>query len=122
MRALQHNEIEIKEKINKFDDSIFLNVDSTLQRIRLDSICYVKGYGDYMQFNLDNEVFMVYITMSKLEGYLPEADFLRIHRSYIVRLDKIQKISTRMVTIGMVDIPVSKRKRHQLKTMIPWLF
>jgi len=119
MRALLQENVEINEKISHFDESIFINTDSTLMKIRLDSICFIKGYGDYMQFNLDDKKYMVHVTMKELEKALPENDFYRIHKSYLVRIDKIEQIGTYHLTINGQNIPMSRNKKHDLIAYLP---
>jgi len=119
MRALLQEDIEINEKIDQFDESIFINVDSTLMKIRLDSICFIKGYGDYMQFNLEDKKYMVHVTMKELEKVLPHTDFYRIHKSYLVRIDKIERIGTYDLSISGQTIPMSRRKKHDLIAYLP---
>lgn len=101
------------------NNSIFINSASEYHKINLDSILYIKGYGDYMQFNLADKNFLVHITMSKLESCLPSSTFFRVHRSYIIRVDKIDKLNTNSVMIKGNEIPISKKKKYQLLELLP---
>jgi len=101
------------------ENAIFLNISSEYQKVELEDICYIKGYGDYMQFNLDASKHLVHTTMSKVEETLPHDKFFRLHRSYIVRLDKIEKLYSNSVVIKGVEIPVSKKKKQELFDLLP---
>ncbi len=89
MQVLKTEEPNINDKIDQFEGSIFLNVGKHIQRISLDSIQYIKGYGDYMKVMCNDRSYTVHITMKNLQSTLPQSDFYRVHKSYIIRLDKI---------------------------------
>lgn len=74
--------------------SLFLRVDGELRNIAIDSIIYVNGMKDYVMFYLDGEAkpLITHLTMKAVEEMLPPEKFLRIHRSYIIAVDKIQKV------------------------------
>ena len=72
----------------------FIRVDGEWRNIRLDSIIYVSGMKDYVLFYLDGEPkpLITHLTMKAVEEMLPSDKFLRVHRSYIVAVDRIQKV------------------------------
>lgn len=72
----------------------FIRVDGEWRNIRLDSIIYVSGMKDYVLFHLDGEPkpLITHLTMKAVEEMLPSDKFLRVHRSYIVAVDRIQKV------------------------------
>lgn len=74
--------------------SLFLRVDGELRNIAIDNIIYVNGMKDYVMFYLDGEAkpLITHLTMKAVEEMLPPEKFLRIHRSYIIAVDKIQKV------------------------------
>ena len=71
---------------------IFVKQDQRLLRISTADLLYVEALGDYVNLYLGRERLTVYGTMKDLETKLPSADFARIHRKYIVRLDRIVAI------------------------------
>jgi len=75
-------------------NTVFIRVDGEWRNIPVDQITYVNGMKDYVMFYLDNEPrpLITHLTMKAVEEMLPENKFLRIHRSYIVAVDKIQKV------------------------------
>lgn len=72
----------------------FIRVDGEWRNIRIDSIIYVSGMKDYVFFYLDGEPkpLITHLTMKAVEEMLPLGKFLRVHRSYIVAVDRIQKV------------------------------
>ncbi len=74
--------------------TVFIRVDSEWRNLAIDDIIYVNGMKDYVLFYLDNESkpLITHLTMKAVEDMLPKERFLRIHRSYIIAVDKIQKV------------------------------
>ncbi len=74
--------------------TVFIRVDSEWRNLAIDDIIYVNGMKDYVLFYLDNEPkpLVTHLTMKAVEDMLPKERFLRIHRSYIIAVDKIQKV------------------------------
>lgn len=75
-------------------NTVFIRVDGEWRNITVDQIIYVNGMKDYVLFYLDSEKkpLITHLTMKAVEEMLPSDRFLRIHRSYIVAVDKIQKV------------------------------
>ena len=78
----------------KSEDSLFIKVDGDYRQIAVSSIVYVCGMKDYVMFYLDNQPrpLITHLTMKSVEEMLPQQQFMRVHRSYIVALDKISKV------------------------------
>jgi DNA-binding LytR/AlgR family response regulator len=75
-------------------NTVFIRVDGEWRNVPIDKITYVSGMKDYVLFYLDNEpkALITHLTMKAVEDMLPKDKFLRIHRSYIIAVDKIQKV------------------------------
>ena len=76
------------------NSTLFLKVDSEYRQINIADIIYVAGMKDYVMFYLDGEKrpLVTHLTMKSVEEMLPQQQFMRVHRSYIVALDKIRKV------------------------------
>ena len=74
--------------------TLFLKVDGDYRQIALSDILYVSGMKDYVMFYLESErkPLITHLTMKSVEEMLPSDRFMRVHRSYIVALDKIRKV------------------------------
>ena len=76
------------------NESIFLKVDGEYRQVALEKIVYVSGMKDYVMFYLEGErrPLITHLTMKSVEDMLPTSRFMRVHRSYIVALDKIRSV------------------------------
>lgn len=94
-------------------DSIFVKSDGQLRKVAFSDIRYVEGMKDYVLLHLCSEKrpLVTHITMKAVEELLPD-NFMRVHRSYIVALDKIDSVSgTNDISIGDAFIHVSDAYR-----------
>lgn len=89
--------------------SIFVKSGYRIERIQLASILYIENQKDYVKFHFTTgqPPITSLMNLQLLEDYLPEAQFMRIHRSFIVNLDNIQTIERNCVVYGKEYIPVS---------------
>lgn len=111
-RDLYHSIIENKE--NK--DSIFVRADYRLNKINYSDIYYVEALKDYVVINTSDNSFTTHTTMKEMVRILPSKDFVRVHRSFIVRLDKIFSIKYPDLVIEgkMKVIPIGGLYRKEL--------
>lgn len=74
--------------------NIFIRVDGEWLNVSIDSIVYVSGMKDYVMSYLEgtSRPLITHLTMKAVEGMLPQEKFLRVHRSYIIAVDKIRKV------------------------------
>ncbi|MBE6261585.1 MAG: response regulator transcription factor [Prevotella sp.] len=95
--------------------SMFIRVDGELRQISFDHILYVEGMKDYVRFHIEGErlPLTTHMTMKAVEDALPTDAFMRINRSYIVRLDKIRTVDRNLcVYIGEEIIRVTDAYRE----------
>jgi DNA-binding LytR/AlgR family response regulator len=97
-------------------DAIFVNVDYALVKIKLAEINYVEGLKDYIKIYIEDQskAVLTKSTMKAFEERLPKKTFMRVHRSFIVNLDKIQKIKGLKVYIKNTEIPISEQNLESL--------
>ena len=81
------------------DDALFLKTEYKVVRINIGDIRYVEGMSEYLRIYLDDrpKPLIVLLSMKKLEERLPSHTFMRIHRSYIINLRKIQEVNKNRV-------------------------
>lgn len=96
------------------DNFLFLKVEYQLVRIALDDILYIEGLKDYVKVHLKGvEKAMLSLTSLKaLEEKLPSKRFLRVHRSFIVALDKINTMTKNSLQIGKMNITVGDQYKE----------
>jgi DNA-binding LytR/AlgR family response regulator len=103
-------------KNNQPDDAtrFFVKKDGTHLKIELSEVIYMEALGDFIQLILQTEKFIIRSTMKDLETKLPGKQFLRIHRSYIVNIDKISAIEDTTLVMGKKMIPIGKSYRSTI--------
>lgn len=91
-----------------YDDFLFVKSDYRVTRIRLADIRYIEGMSEYVRIYIEGEdkPLMPLLSMKRLEEALPPSQFMRVHRSYIVNLNKIVEISRLRIVFGNTYIPV----------------
>lgn len=95
-------------------DVIFVKSESKIHRIKLDEIFYVEALKDYVMVHAVNGEFKILNSMKNVEARLPENDFFRAHRSYIVRIDKIKAIKDDDLLTEKDAIPIGPSFRSKL--------
>jgi two-component system, LytTR family, response regulator len=98
---------------NQHESFIFVKTESRLQKIAVNDILYVEGQGDYLRIITKTIKIMTLQNFKKLESVLPSGNFIRVHKSYLVALDKIDSISKNRIKIGEKLIPVSDSYRNE---------
>ena len=95
-------------------NDLYVNIDRRLIKIDIPSIYLVEAKGDYIQVKTEDKNYTVHSTLKKIEDKLPDDLFLKIHRSYIINVDKIIDIEDNSVLIKKDVIPVSRSNRPEL--------
>lgn len=110
--------LEAREKTQTVRPSkstpLFVKVDSLLHNIDLKSILWIEAYGDYVKINTEEKMLMVLSTLKAIEGKLPDDQFVRVHRSYIVNVKRIDNIDPNNLQIGSKILPISASHREGL--------
>lgn len=96
--------------------SIFVKTEYRLQQIDLDKITYIEGLKDYVKIHLNDGSTPVLSLMrlKNLEDTLPNEDFVRVHKSFIVRLAAIEAIERSHILIGQDRIPIGDSYKPRL--------
>jgi DNA-binding LytR/AlgR family response regulator len=95
-------------------NDLYVNIDRRLIKIDIPSIYLVEAKGDYIQVKTEDKNYTVHSTLKKIGDKLPDSLFLKIHRSYIINVDKIIDIEDNSVLIKKDVIPVSRSNRPEL--------
>jgi DNA-binding LytR/AlgR family response regulator len=88
-RDLLYSIVESKESGR---DTIFIKSNSKLVRVKTADVVYIEALKDYVVLNAKKEKFTIHSTMKDILAKLPVSEFIRVHRSFIVRLDQIHSI------------------------------
>ncbi|MCM4161168.1 response regulator transcription factor [Antarcticibacterium flavum] len=98
------------------EDENFIFVKSNLKnrKVFLNKLKYIEALGDYVKFVTEKDTFVVLATMKSFEEQLPRDQFLRIHKSYIVNLEKVERYNSKNIEIDKQQIPLSRHKKSNL--------
>lgn len=109
-----------QEKEEPAVDSIFVKSEYKLVRIDLGSILYVEGLKDYVKIytTTDSKPIMSLMSLKSLEERLPVADFMRVHRSYIVNLKKVTTIERSRIVFGKEYIPIADGYKERFQQFL----
>lgn len=102
-------------EINQF---MFVRADRRMIKIDFDVIIYIESYSDYIKIHLENETIVTRETISAIEAKLPSDKFLRIHRSFIIAINKIASFTNEHVVIQDKALTISRSyKKAVLKQL-----
>jgi DNA-binding LytR/AlgR family response regulator len=99
---------------------LFLKVEYQLVRIALDDILYIEGLKDYVKVHLENvdKAVLSLTSLKALEEKLPSKRFMRVHRSFIVSLDKVTSMTKNSVQIGKMLIAVGDQYKEAFSQFV----
>jgi DNA-binding LytR/AlgR family response regulator len=97
------------------NDHIFIKADGKLIRLQNDDILYIESMGDYVKFITADKKYITHNTIKNLETKVDTLRFMKVHRSYIVNLSRIDDIQENMLYIKGTMIPISKA--HKAKVL-----
>ncbi len=99
-------------------DFIFVKTEHKIQKIQLDDILYIEGLKDYISIFTKNERIITLQNMKKMEETLPKGRFIRVHKSYIIGVEKIESIERSRILIAGKTIPVGDTYREAFFKLI----
>ncbi len=114
-RASEKLHIPVNSNERKF---IFIKTEYRLEKVNLNEILYIEGMRDYRRIHTKTKRIMTLQTFQELEKEIPEDIICRIHKSYMVGLDKIDSIEKERVKIGNILLPVSETYKESLFNLI----
>lgn len=95
-------------------DHLFVKTGYEQIKVLVEDILYLEATGNYVTFVLRDKTILSRSTFNEAIHLLPAEKFVRVHRSYVIALDKIDKIERQQVTLGKYKIPVSEAYSHHL--------
>jgi len=103
-----------------YEEGEYLWVRSNLKKRKLNikEIKWIEALGDYIKILTDSENLIVLSSMKSISDKLPKDRFLRIHRSYIVNLNKVEKFGCTSVEVGQYQLPMSRKQKPKLEFLL----
>lgn len=100
---------KVRNIVNKNSNQLVLKSDKKLFLVQLDDILYVESLGDYIKVHTSNQNLVVYKTMNAISNSLPENKFFRVHKSFIINLEKISYVEGNQIAIDNNKIPIGQK-------------
>ncbi len=100
------------------NDFLFIKADKKSIKVKFSEIFYIEGLGDYIKLHLQNKKIVANLSMKKIISLLPEKMFYRIHKSFIISLDKIESVEGNMIKINNVKLPIGNSYRQDFMLFV----
>jgi two-component system, LytTR family, response regulator len=106
----------LRHDVNE-EEGDFIFIKSNLKKLKIftSKIKWIEAFGDYVKVVTEEDSNLVLSTMKSFEKDLDKDKFLRVHKSYIVNVDKIERFNSKFAEIGITKIPLSRNKKDDLK-------
>ncbi|HAA17115.1 MAG TPA: DNA-binding response regulator [Cytophagales bacterium] len=100
-------------------NSIFVKTEYRIEKVLLDTILYIEGMSDYLRLHLnEGKPIMCLQKFAAFEATLPASRFVRVHKSYLVALDKIDSIERAIIRIGEATIPIGRTYQERFFALL----
>lgn len=96
------------EIVAEKSESFFVRSDRKMIKINFNEILFIESLADYIKIHLKDKNVVTRETISNIEAKLPQQDFIRVHRSYVVALSTITSFTNELIEIGKKQIPISR--------------
>lgn len=104
--------VQEKHKLDhSYNETLFIKKGNIIIRVNKSDILWIEGLGDYVTLNTEKEKFVVHSTMHAMEQKFSSKEFIRVHRSFIIRIDKINNIEDNCISYFDKFIPIGKTYR-----------
>lgn len=101
-----------------YHDYILVKSDYSILKINFDEILFIEGLKDYIKIHRDERVIFTKSTMKNIENKLPRDKFIRVHKSFIVSISKIESIENQRIIIGEKRIPIGDQYKEEFNRII----
>ena len=102
----------IKTDQKRKDDFIFVKTEYRIQKVNFKDILYIEGMKDYLQIHTTEKKIMTLQNFKNLLKHLPSKDFIRVHKSFVVSVSKIESVERKNISIRNVKIPIGETYRE----------
>lgn len=107
--------VDFEEITEEKSDYIFVRSDRKMVKIEFSKINYIESVSDYVKICMFNKNVITRETITNIEAKLPQKDFIRTHRSFIVSIDKIESLTNEVIElVGKKEIPISRSYKNEV--------
>jgi two-component system, LytTR family, response regulator len=107
--------LKIPQTNNVAERFIYLRADRKNIKVNFDDILFIESLKDYIKVVTKDKAIVTKQAISSLEENLPKNLFIRIHRSFIVSVNKIESYTNELIQIGKYELPISRSYRHEVE-------
>lgn len=100
------------------DPYVYFRSDRKMHKVPVREIVFIESLKDYIKVVTTSKTIVTKQSISSVEERLPKTLFIRIHRSFIVALDKVQSYTPELIAIGNEELPVSRMYRHEVEKVL----
>jgi DNA-binding LytR/AlgR family response regulator len=115
-RLIIDESVPVEEKKN--ESFVYFRADRKMVKVLLSDILYIESMKDYVKVYANENTIITKQSISSVETMLPEKKFARVHRSYIVSLDKIKTFTNELIEVGNTEIPIGKLYRFNVMKLL----
>ncbi|MFV0566035.1 MAG: LytR/AlgR family response regulator transcription factor [Flavobacteriaceae bacterium] len=114
LRKINIVEPQTEQRETSFSEKIFVNINKKLVGLDLAEINFIEAKGDYIVIHTNANNLIVHSSLKKIQDVLPEKTFVKVHRSFVVNIEKIVDIEDYSILINKNVIPISRSQRKVL--------
>jgi DNA-binding LytR/AlgR family response regulator len=115
---LREEDVTLNEVAN---DYIFIKDGKTIRKILFKDIYYIEAKGDYVKIHFADKNYVIHTSLKILEEKLSAKDFIRVHRSYIVAVEKIDYIEDNVLYLNTISVPLSEFYKNPVLSQLNFL-
>ncbi|MBL7699014.1 MAG: response regulator transcription factor [Chitinophagaceae bacterium] len=108
----------VQAQADTFDSYLYFRSDRKMHKVPVKEIVFIESLKDYIKVVTTSKTIITKQSISSVEERLPKSLFIRIHRSFIVALDKVQSYTPELIAIGNEELPVSRMYRHEVEKVL----
>lgn len=109
-------DLQLLKRENHEEEGEHIFIKSNLKKLKIfiNKIKWIEAYGDYIKVVTEEDTNLVLSTMKAFEKDLPAGKFIRVHKSYIINIEKVERFNSKFAEIGTTKIPLSRNKKEGL--------
>ena len=110
---------KLNSESNTNEDHFFVKVDSVISKVSFDEVTFIEGMKDYSKIHkLGGEVLVALISLKQVQSQLPETEFIRVHRSFIIAKKRVGSIEGNTIHIDGQEVPIAPNLRNEVMEKI----
>ncbi|MCK8524037.1 response regulator [Aquimarina sp. D1M17] len=113
-----HKDVPVIQEETEKTNYIFVRSDRRMKKVDFSEIEYIESYSDYIKIHCTSQVIVTRETISNVQSKLPQSEFMRIHRSFIIAVAKIDSFSNEEIILRNKSLPISRNYKTEVMTKL----